>query len=247
MHIDMLKGENLKIEAIAVDIDGTITDSKRRLCNSAMEAIRKAESLGIPTIIVTGNLVTFGYATSTLIGSTGGVVCENGGVIFKKGLNNNKVEILVSKEYVNKANQHLINKIGPKIKKLISDDNNYRETEIAYYKLIERKIIDKALEDFEDLDKIELYDSGFAIHLTDKRVNKGSSLKMLCKKTGININNVMAIGDSENDIDFLKVAGIKVSVSNADETLKQQSDYVCRKPYGDGVKEAIEKFVIGDE
>lgn len=238
---------DLKVEAIAVDIDGTITDSKRRLCNSAMEAIRKAETLGVPTIIVTGNLVTFGYATATLLGATGGVVCENGGVIFKEGLNNNRIDILVSKEYVNKANQHLIDKIGPEIERIISDDDNYRETEIAYYKFIERDVIEKALEDFEDLDKIEIYDSGFAIHLTDRRVNKGSSLKLLCEKTGTNIENVMAVGDSENDIDFLKEAGIKVAVANADDTLKEQSDYVCRRPYGDGVKEAINKFVIGDE
>ena len=33
----------MNIDAIAVDIDGRITDNKRRLCYSAMEAIRKAE------------------------------------------------------------------------------------------------------------------------------------------------------------------------------------------------------------
>ncbi|WP_350226341.1 hypothetical protein [Methanobacterium ferruginis] len=31
------------IKAIAVDVDGTITDSKRRLCCSALESIRSAE------------------------------------------------------------------------------------------------------------------------------------------------------------------------------------------------------------
>lgn len=237
----------MKIEAIAVDIDGTITDAKRRLCNSAMTAIRKAETAGVPTIIVTGNLVTFGYATATLIGATGGVVCENGGVIFKEGLNNNKVDILVDKEYVDEANQHLIGKIGPKLEKISSDDNNYRETEVVYYKFIEREVIEKALEDFENLDKIEIYDSGFALHLTDKRVNKGSSLELLCEKTGIDVKNVMAIGDSENDIDFLKVAGLKVSVANAEDALKEKSDYVCEKPFGYGVEEAIEKFVLGDD
>ena len=49
----------MNIDAIAVDIDGTITDNKRRLCYSAMEAIRKAEDAGVPTIIVTGNIVTY--------------------------------------------------------------------------------------------------------------------------------------------------------------------------------------------
>lgn len=236
----------VKIDAIAVDIDGTITDSKRRLCNSATEAIRKAEKIGVPTIIVTGNLVTFGYATATLIGSTGGVVCENGGVIFKEGINNNRVKLLGDKTYVNKANKHLINKLGTKIEKLITEDDSYRETEITYYKLIEREVIEDALKDFKDLDKIQLYDSGFAIHLTDRNVNKGTGLKYLCDNTGINVDNVMAIGDSENDLDFLEVAGLKVSVKNAEDALKDKSDYVCKNPYGDGVAEAINKFVFGE-
>lgn len=232
----------MNIEAIAVDIDGTITDSKRRLCNSAMKAIRKAEVNNIPTIIVTGNLLTFGYATATLIGSTGGVVCENGGVVFKEGLNNNKSKILVDKTYVDKAHNHLIDKLGSKIEDIVSDDNPYRETEVVYYKLIEKSTIEDALRDFEHLDKIELYDSGFALHLTDRRVNKGSTLEYLCENTGIDICNLMAIGDSENDIDFLKVAGFKVSVANAEDTLKEKSDYVCEKPFGYGVEEAINKF-----
>ena len=33
----------VKIEAIAVDVDGTITDGRRRVCHSALDALRKAE------------------------------------------------------------------------------------------------------------------------------------------------------------------------------------------------------------
>lgn len=71
------------IEAIAVDIDGTITDNERRICISAIEALRKAENANIPTIIVTGNVVNYAYATEVLIGCSGGLVAENGGVVFK--------------------------------------------------------------------------------------------------------------------------------------------------------------------
>ena len=49
----------MAIEAIAVDIDGTITDDKRQICISAIETLRKAEKAGIPTIIVTGNVVNY--------------------------------------------------------------------------------------------------------------------------------------------------------------------------------------------
>ena len=234
----------MKIEAIAVDIDGTITDNKRKICISAIESLRAAEKAGIPTIIVTGNVVNYAYATEVLIGCSGGLVAENGGMIFKEGYNNNAVEILVNREYIEKADVHLKEKLGKDYSKHASHDNNYRATEIVFYKTIQREIIEDALKDYEFIDELEIYDSGFALHVTDKRVNKGSSLKRLCEKNGINMDNVMAIGDSENDEDFLKEVGVKVAVGNADDTLKEISTYVCEKNFGDGVAEAIEKFAL---
>ena len=234
----------MKIEAIAVDIDGTITDDKRKICISAIESLRAAEKAGIPTIIVTGNVVNYAYATEVLIGCSGGLVAENGGMIFKEGYNNNAVEILVNREYIEKADVHLKEKLGKDYSKHASHDNNYRATEIVFYKTIQREIIEDALKDYEFIDELEIYDSGFALHVTDKRVNKGSSLKRLCEKNGINMDNVMAIGDSENDEDFLKEVGVKVAVGNADDTLKEISTYVCEKNFGDGVAEAIEKFAL---
>lgn len=234
----------MKIEAIAVDIDGTITDDKRKICISAIESLRAAEKAGIPTIIVTGNVINYAYATEVLIGCSGGLVAENGGMIFKEGYNNNAVEILVNREYIEKADAHLKEKLGKDYSKHASHDNNYRATEIVFYKTIQREIIEDALKDYEFIDELEIYDSGFALHVTDKRVNKGSSLKRLCEKNGINMDNVMAIGDSENDEDFLKEVGVKVAVGNADDTLKEISTYVCEKNFGDGVAEAIEKFAL---
>lgn len=235
----------MKIEAIAFDIDGTITDETRKVCISAIEALRAAEKKGIPTIVVTGNVVNYAYATGVLIGCSGGLVAENGGMIFKEGYNNNAVEILVNSEYIEKADNHLKEKLGENFNKHASHDNNYRKTEIVFYKTIQRKTIEDALKNYEFLDELEIYDSGFALHVTDKRVNKGTSLRRLCEKNGINMENVMAIGDSENDEDFLKEAGVKIAVGNADDSLKEKSTYVCKNKFGDGVAEAIDKFALG--
>lgn len=243
MHIGIL--DNMKkVEALAVDIDGTITDSKRRICISALNAIRKAEENNIPTIIVTGNIINYAYATSVLIGTSGGVISENGGVIYKEGTNNNEIQILSNKKYVNKAGKYLKDHIDSKYELKITSDDKYRETEIVYYKTLLKYVIIEILKNFKYFDKIRIYDSDFAIHITDKSVNKGSSLKLLCKQNNINISNVMAIGDSENDEEFLKVAGLKIAVKNAEKRLKEISDYVCENSYGDGVKEAIYKFVL---
>ena len=243
MHTD-IQGDKMAIEAIAVDIDGTITDEKRQICISAIEALRKAEAAGIPTIIVTGNVVNYAYAAEVLIGCSGGLVAENGGIVFKEGENNNAVETMVKRDFVTSAENHLKEKLGDDFEKHASHDNMYRLTETVFYKTIDKKILEDALKDFKYKDELEIYDSGFALHITDKRVNKGTSLRYLCERNGINMENVMAIGDSQNDEDFLKEVGYKIAVGNADDKLKEISTYACENLFGDGVAEAIEKFAL---
>lgn len=258
--------KNLKIpniKAIAVDIDGTITDKDRKICISAIEAIRAAENFGIPTVIVTGNIFFYAYATATLIGSTGGLVAENGGIISE--VNNDgieKIKVLGDFNKVQKAFHFLNSKLKEefnkkqfnfnsnvndfnnennyKLKKV--DDSNSRLSEIALYRTIDEKILKGLLSD-EDFG-VEVYDTQFALHITDINVNKGSSLEIVAKKHGFDLNEILVMGDSENDIEFLNACGFKVAVANADESLKEIADYICENKYGDGVKEAIEKFVL---
>ena len=210
------------IKAVAVDIDGTITDDKRRLCVSAMNVLRKVEKLGIPTIIVTGNVANYAYATEVLIGTSGGIVCENGGGIFKENENNNEVLFFGDITEVEKAHDYVLNNIDPKYTLMPSSDNNYRSSERVYYKTLDKEVIADLVKDFN----VKVYDSGFAIHITDPNINKGNALEKLLKWSDIKMSEVMAIGDGENDIEFLEHAGLKIAVGNADEKLKSIADYI---------------------
>jgi hypothetical protein len=49
----------------------------------------------------------------------------------------------------------------------------------------------------------------------------------------------LAIGDSVNDIQMLKNAGIGVTVANANPETKASAEYIAKKEYGDGFVEAI--------
>jgi hypothetical protein len=219
------------IKAIALDIDGTITDNKRRLCPSALEAIQNAERMGIPVIIVTGNILAFTKFLSMLLGTTGGLVAENGGVIQCDGGD----VVLGDIKKSQKAYEFLKTKYPVKI----VEYSEKRISEVALYRTVPLKLIKKALNDYD----VEIYDSGFAVHITDPKVDKGSSLLKLLQDKGINKEEVLAVGDGGNDLDFLKVAGVKVAVANADPKLKAVADYVTEKPHGDGVKEALERFL----
>lgn len=244
MPIDIVKNNREdkmnNIKAIAVDIDGTITDSHRRLCASAMNALRKAEDLGIPCIIVTGNVVNFAYGCEVLIGTSGGVVCENGGGIFKENVNNNQVTYFGDLDEVKKAHKYLMENIDSKYTIMPSHDNEYRLAERVYYKTLDKSVIEDLVKGFN----VKVYDSGFAIHITNPDINKGYGLKKLLEYSNIDLSQVMAIGDGENDMEFLSPCGLKIAVANADNELKEIADYVCKNKYGDGVAEAIDKFIL---
>lgn len=236
-----------KIKAMAVDIDGTITDKDRKICISAIEAIRAAEAIDVSVIIVSGNIFFYGYATSILIGTTGGVVAENGGVISEVHNGVQKIKILGDVKKVENAYKYLESQITSKYNNKYElnkvDDSDSRLSEIAIYRTIEEKIIKEELKDFD----VEVYDTRFALHITDDQVNKGSALELVAKKQGLEMDEIMAIGDSENDIEFLAKAGFKVAVANADQAVKDIADYVAINKYGDGVQEAIRKFVLNQD
>ena len=69
-------------KAIAVDIDGTLTDSNKEIYLEAIEALRRLEAAGIPIILATGNVRAITYGLWRFIGATGPMVCENGGVVW---------------------------------------------------------------------------------------------------------------------------------------------------------------------
>jgi phosphoglycolate phosphatase (TIGR01487 family) len=220
-----------KIKAIALDVDGTITDKTRRICLNAVKVIFKAENNGIPVIIVTGNILCATKMISIMLGTTGGLVAENGGVIECQG----EKRVLGNIDECQRAYEYLKTKY--KVNKVEFSD---RESEVAIRREIEEQVVKEALKEFN----VEIYDTKFAIHLTDPLVDKGYSLKILAKSRGWQTSEIMAVGDSENDISFLKVAGVKVAVNNADDQLKKIADYVTRKSYGDGVAEAVNKFIF---
>ncbi|MEW5866278.1 MAG: Cof-type HAD-IIB family hydrolase [Bacillota bacterium] len=82
------------------------------------------------------------------------------------------------------------------------------------------------------------------IELTAGGVSKGTALAILAQRLGVPREEVMAVGDSENDISMLEYAGVGVAVGNAQRHVKEAADYVTEGESGDGVAEAIARFVL---
>lgn len=123
----------------------------------------------------------------------------------------------------------------------------------AYLKVMmidEPAILDKAIAQIPD-DVYERYtllkSSPYFLEILDKRVNKGTGVKALAETLGIKQEEVMTLGDQENDIAMLEYAGIGVAMENAIDKVKDVSNFVTKSNLEDGVAYAIEKFVLNKQ
>ncbi|HNU80011.1 MAG TPA: Cof-type HAD-IIB family hydrolase [Bacillota bacterium] len=82
------------------------------------------------------------------------------------------------------------------------------------------------------------------LEVMNKGVTKGNAVRILAQMYGINREEVIAIGDNENDISMIEYAGLGIAMGNAEECLKRAADHVTGDYQEDGVAEAIEKFIL---
>ena len=82
------------------------------------------------------------------------------------------------------------------------------------------------------------------VEILPPKASKGIALQTLLKQLGVSADEVLAIGDGENDIEMIQLAGIGVAVGNADAKLKAVADHVVAGNEADGVADALEKFVL---
>lgn len=74
--------------------------------------------------------------------------------------------------------------------------------------------------------------------------NKGIGLKKLAEKLGIKQEEVMAIGDGNNDIEMFEYANYSVAMKNATELAKKAAKYETDSNENDGVAKAIRKYAL---
>ena len=74
--------------------------------------------------------------------------------------------------------------------------------------------------------------------------NKAAALKELAEKLGIKREEIMTIGDGNNDVEMLEFAGIGVAMGNGTESAKKAANYVTDTNENHGVAKAIEKYIL---
>ena len=81
------------------------------------------------------------------------------------------------------------------------------------------------------------------VEILDPRVDKAQALAFVAARLEIELSEVLAIGDSWNDVPLLRAAGVGIAMGNAPDELKAIATAVVADVEHDGVAEALEKYV----
>lgn len=263
-----------KIKLVAADLDGTIIDKQKKLSKKALKAIKALKRSGIKFILASGRhyCSLLPYAKRFKIDLP--LIACNGAVVYnlrtKKAIFYLPVPRKYTKEIINysKKRGFHINLYGrdkiyiremsdwgilyrkrtktPMV--VIKDENKMCSIRTAKLLIVssprqvdrELKILKKKYKN--KLSVMKTYPE--YLEFMNKKVSKGSALKIIMKNLKINKDEAMAVGDSYNDIDMFKACGMKAAVRNACKELRKGADYTTKAKYGDGFAEAVNKFVL---
>jgi phosphoglycolate phosphatase (TIGR01487 family) len=218
---------------LAVDIDGTLTDGARAIDPRVFPVLAEWPE---PVIIATGKAMPYPIALCEFLGIDYTVIAENGGVVFVG--QTDTLQLQGDHEacrHVTAAYRELGHDLGFGAVDLA---NRWRETEVVVN-------LDQPVEPLRRLASevgLVVLDTGYAYHVTDPNVDKGTGLETVCETVERDPGEFLAVGDSENDAELFDIVGDAVAVGNADATAKASADRVTDATYADGFLEAVGSY-----
>lgn len=269
----------MTIKLVAIDLDGTLLNSKREVSLKNKQAIQKAKDKGVKVVLCTGrplkgmlhileecNLLEEGDLGITYNG--GLVQWTHSGETLSQ-MTHTKEDVLVAYKLSEELSMplnlidldHVYEPPYPKEKSSLYPTimNALPFVPINMKQLPESLAINKMVIcwDQEELDEAILkipkkYHERFTImksrpnllEILPKSVDKGKGLAMLGEKLHIQRDEMMALGDQENDLAMVEYASFGVAMENATLEVKKAAQFTTKSNDQDGVAYAIEKFVV---
>ena len=261
------------IKFLALDIDGTVLKKDYTLSESVKTAIKQAVGHGVKVVLVTGRMYSATIFIAEELGLDTPILAYSGAlartrdeVFYDKSILDEisrrvlaelknfdaQVNLYIGDELYSEFETPVLVEYCEK-RKLNYIIKNFDEipTMTANKILVIGKNPDKTTEILEYLQK-KFQNELFLVRslptfceIISKDASKGDAVLFLAQKWGILPSEIMAVGDQDNDIELLKVAGVKIAMGNGTAGLKAISDEVVPSVEDDGLVFAIEKFILG--
>ncbi|MGE6257165.1 Cof-type HAD-IIB family hydrolase [Heyndrickxia sporothermodurans] len=244
---------NRDIRLIALDMDGTLLNNEQDISHANKEAISKAKEMGIHIVLSTGRSYStvYEYAkelelNSFLVTVNGGEIWDsNGRLLERKLLSVEEIQMMWELKKLHNTKFWAI-----AVDKIYRDDfpEDLALSDSEWLKFgFDVEDDDARNTIIQELEKRKLQvtnSSPTNLEVNPYGISKAKALEKVCERIGITMENVMAMGDSLNDIAMITSAGIGVAMGNAQEKVKEEADWITVTNEEDGVAKAIQHWVF---
>ena len=241
----------MKYKLIVLDLDGTLTNSKKVITPRNREILIRVQEQGVRLVLASGR-PTYGIvplANELRMNEFGGFILSyNGGECARSHqlsiLTYDGAEIVTENSqdpYVQK--EAFLNKMA------VRETNDFlTDITLPVAKCLIVGDADKLIPLEAELclrlqGRINVFRSEpYFLELVPQGIDKALSLAVLLKEIGVERKEMIAIGDGYNDLSMIKFAGLGIAMGNAQEPVKKAADYITLSNEEDGVAEALEHF-----
>lgn len=266
-----------KIKLIVTDIDGTILKNNFKFNKEVKDCIKALCQNDIRVVLATGRMHSatvhiakeLGLETP-IISYQGGLIRHNGETLYERNLDELKAKEIIC--WAKKNNVHINLYMDDKLH--VEQDSEtirrYTDERMATFiakpfdELVLGKINKMLIINFEDQNKVTMWKEYLETKYQDiyfvksmpyfceichPEATKAHAVDFLKDYWGLKREEILTIGDQDNDIELLNAGGIKVAMGNATENLKAVANYVTDTVNNNGFVKAVEKFTginLGD-
>ena len=260
-----------KIKLVATDIDGTIVKWDTSVSENVKNCIKNLQNNGIKVVLVTGRMHCATEhlrnelgLNSPVVSYQGGLIKDNSGkTLYQENLDSKCAKEII--EWAHADNIHLNLYIDDKLYVEKDDDcvKKYTDGKFVSYTIcpfdsLKIENVNKILAIYYgNAERVtgwvkelqakypNLYivkSTPFFCEIGSSMAKKSLGVEFLAKYWGLSKDEILTIGDQNNDIELLKAGGVKVAMGNATQELKECATYITDTVENDGFVKAIEKF-----
>jgi len=248
----MPTNEKKEFKLIALDMDGTLLNNQQEISKENREAIAKAQEQGVHVVLSTGRslLTCREYAqslelSSYLITVNGSEIWDESGQLVERKL----IDASSIEKMWNLTQEHKLNFWAVTTDKVWRDefpeDIASQEWLKFGYDIPDDALREEVLKQIAGISDFEISNSSLTnLEINALGINKAKGIMTVCERLGISMDEVIAMGDSLNDMAMIEAAGCGIDMGNAQEAVKEAADWVTDTNVNNGVAKAISHWVL---
>lgn len=238
---------------LALDMDGTLLNEEQKISKENQYWLSKAQEKGITVCLSTGRGMITIRPYLEQLGLTSPVVSVNGSEVWKSPrevLYRHEMQLEWILELRELALKHQVWYWAYSTDGVFNrdewTDNPAAKTWLKFgYYIDDIDILQEVRETVQRKNLFEITNSHpFNLEMNPPGVNKASGLKSVCELLGLTMDQVIAVGDSLNDVSMIQECGLGVAMGNAQEAVKKLADAVTLKNDEHGVAEVVRRYIF---